>query len=472
MKRIHIPFRRSFQLKVTIFLVLSLFFIASLSNFLVYRFAYDAQFNQLRDKLKVIAQTAALMVDADTLLQVPLNRQGINSQPYKIILEKLIAIKKVNPPIKYIYTMVKSDKEGVWRFVVDPDLVNSDNPSSKNTAYPGDEYDVSGFSEMPKAFYGQAADKQIEVDAWGATLSGYAPIRDNSGKAVGILGLDIMADDVYAFARSVHRRGIFVLVLGIIVSIILGMLISNRITSPINELVEGTYHIADGDLQYRVKVKSSDEIGALASSFNQMAESLFEVRKKLLNYFFRIAQSLVRILEAKDTYTRGHSERVADFSEKIAEKMGLSRDRIEILKEAALLHDIGKIAIKENILNKEGKLTPEEWDTIQKHPIIGEDIIRPVSISEEMLAIVRGHHERYDGQGYPDRINGENINLFTAIVSVADAYDAMISPRAYRPALSHEAAIEQLRQNRGSQFRPDVVDAFMEILKKEEIHSI
>jgi putative nucleotidyltransferase with HDIG domain len=462
MRRLHIPFGRSFQLKVTLLLVLSLFFIATLSNYLIYKFSYNSQFNQLRDKLKVIAQTAALFVDADTLLQVPLNREGINSQAYKTIAEKLKSIKRVNPPIKYIYTMTKTDKKGMLQFVVDPEPVDKG-----VTSYPGDKFDASRFSEMSKAFFGPAADKQLESDEWGIFLSGYSPIRDKTGKAVAMLGVDVAADDVYAFQQGVKQRGILVLVLGIVISLFLGMMISRNITNPINELVEGTYHIGEGDLRYRVRVRTKDEIGELGRSFNQMADSLFEVRKKLLDYFYRIAQSLVRILEAKDQYTRGHSERVADISEKIAVKMGISKDKIDLLKEAALLHDIGKIGIKESILNKEGKLTTEEWDTIQKHPIIGEDIIKPVSISEEMLAIVRGHHERYDGAGYPDKINGENINIFTAIVSVADAYDAMISPRAYRPALSREASIEQLQINRGSQFHPEVVDALIELLKTE-----
>ncbi|MDD2654488.1 MAG: hypothetical protein PHI86_05225, partial [Candidatus Omnitrophica bacterium] len=113
MRTINIPFGRSFQLKVILLLVLSLFFIATLSNYLIYKFSYDAQFNQLRDKLKVIAQTAALFVDADTLAQVPMTKDGVNSQAYKTIAEKLRAIKRVNPPIKYIYTMVKTDKEGI-----------------------------------------------------------------------------------------------------------------------------------------------------------------------------------------------------------------------------------------------------------------------------------------------------------------------------------------------------------------------
>ncbi|MDD2654720.1 MAG: HD domain-containing protein, partial [Candidatus Omnitrophica bacterium] len=403
-----------------------------------------------------------LFVDADTLAQVPMTKDGVNSQAYKTIAEKLRAIKRVNPPIKYIYTMVKTDKEGIWQFVVDPEpLVNG------ITSYPGDKFNATRYTEIAKAFFGPAADTKLETDQWGVFLSGYAPIRDKTGKAIAMLGVDVAADDVYAFQKGIKQRGFLVLLLGVFISIFLGMLISKSITNPINELVEGTYHISEGDLRYRVRVRTSDEIGELARSFNQMSENLFDVRKKLLDYFYRIAQSLVRILEAKDQYTRGHSERVADFAEKIAIKMGFPKDKIDLLKEAALLHDIGKIGIKESILNKEGKLTPEEWDTIQKHPIIGEDIIKPVSISEEMLAIVRGHHERYDGGGYPDKINGENINIFTAIVSVADAYDAMTSPRAYRPALTREDSLKQLNINRGSQFHPEVVDTLIEILKTE-----
>lgn len=450
-------------------LVLSLFFIASLSNFLIYKFAHDAQFNQLRDKLKVIAQTAALAIDADLLLKVPLNREGVNSKAYETIAKQLIRIQKANLPIKYIYTMKKTSKQGMWQFIVDPTPATQEEFSSGITSFPGDLYDASRFPEMLKAFDGPSADKQLEVDEWGATLSGYAPIRNTDDTVVAMLGVDISADDVFALQHKVHQRGILVLVLGVIISIFLGMVISNKITRPINELARGTHRISDGDLQYRVRVSSSDEIGELAKSFNNMADNLYKISRKLLTYFYRVAQSLVRILEAKDQYTRGHSERVADYSEKIALKLGVPKDKRELLKEAALLHDIGKIAIKESILNKEGKLTKDEWDIIQKHTVIGEDIIKPISFSEEMMTIVRGHHERYDGEGYPDKLNGDNINLFAAIVSVTDAYDAMTSPRAYRAALSKESAIEELRNNKGSQFNPEVVDIFIQILEEEKI---
>ena len=257
------------------------------------------------------------------------------------------------------------------------------------------------------------------------------------------------------------------LVFGLILSLGLGFLLSNRVTKPIKKLVEGTLRIAQGNLQHQVKVSSHDEIGKLAQSFNKMAQSLYESRRKLHDYFYRIMQSLVRILEARDRYTKGHSERVAGYVERIALKLGYPEERLELLKEVAVLHDIGKLGVPESILNKKGKLTNDEWEVVRKHPLIGEDILRPVLLNEEMLVIIRGHHERFDGKGYPDRLSGENINLFAQIISVADAYDAMTSTRAYRPSLSKQKAMEELANNKGTQFDPKVVDAFLKVLEDE-----
>ena len=177
-----------------------------------------------------------------------------------------------------------------------------------------------------------------------------------------------------------------------------------------------------------------------------MARNLAESRGKLLDYFYRVVESLVRALEAKDPYTKGHSERVADYARSIAVKMGLPEEKIKLLREIASIHDIGKLGISENILNKKEKLTDEELQLIRNHPLTGEDILKPLRISEEMLSAVRSHHERYDALGYPDKINGDNINIFAAIVSVADAYDAMTSCRAYRQPLSKEEAILELKK--------------------------
>jgi len=457
---------RSFQAKLILALILSMLFAVAVNNLLIYRFTLNSRFKELRNKLKIIAQTAALVIDPQALSQIPLNHKGMNTPQYRITTEKLKRIKEANPSIKHIYIMAKTDKEGILQFVADPTIPTKEDIEKGLTSYPGDKYNAKEFPQMLQAFKGPSADKKLEVDKWGVSLSGYAPILDKEGKAIAILGMDMMADSIDRLRKEINKRAILITVLGLIVSLLLGLLISRRISNPVKKLVAGTRHIASGDLQYRVEVKGADEINELAKDFNQMAGSLYESRKELLNYFYRVVQSFVRALEAKDHYTRGHSDRVAEYTEKIALKMGLPKEKVALLKETALLHDIGKIGINESILNKKEKLTDEEWETIRKHPVIGRDILKPVALSEEMLEVVKGHHERYDGKGYPDNISGQNINILTAIVSVADAYDAMTSTRAYRPALSKEEAIEQLRKNSGIQFNPKVIDAFLQILQK------
>jgi len=456
-----------FRAKVTSILILTLLFVTALSNYLVYKFALDSQFNELREILKVIAQTAAFSIDADLIQKVPLNREGVQSPQYKAIAEKLVKIKEANKPIRWIYTMAKTRREGTWQFVVDPEPVSKESRVKGVTAYPGDSYDASRFPEMLKAFDGPSSDRELSIDEWGITLSGYAPIRDRNGTAVAILAVDMMAEDVYKIQRDVHRRGMLVFLLGVIFSIALGIVASNRITKPVRQLVEGTRRVADGDLHHQVEVKGADEISELAHSFNEMAARLLESRKELHDYFYRVMQSLIRILEARDGYTRGHSERVAEHSKKIALAMGFSEERAELIERSAQLHDIGKLVVQKEILNKEGRLTDEEWKIIHDHPMVSEDILKPVVFDKEMLDIVRSHHERYDGIGYPDKMDGKSINIFAQVIAVADSYDAMTSARAYRPALSREDAIEELKKYSGTQFNPRVVDAFIAVLTQE-----
>ena len=469
MKKTKIHFGlKSFQFKVTLILILSMLFIGAMSNFLVYKFTHEAQFRQLRDKLKMIAQTAALMVDPETLAQVPLNRDGINSPQYTEIAEKLVRIKKANYPIiRFIYTMAKTDKEGVLQFIVDPEPVGL-RKERNITAFPGDKYPAARFPDLMNAFNGATSDSKLSIDEWGAGLSGYAPVIDKSGKTIAILGVDITAVDVYNTQKEVRLRAVLVMLLGVILSIILGTLLSKRITQPLQKLLEGTRNISIGNLAYQVEVAGDDEISELARSFNQMIISLYDSRKRIHNYFYSVIQSFARIVEARDKYTKGHSERVAEYAEKIALKMGFRQEEVELLKETALLHDIGKLGVQESILNKKEKLTEQEWEIIRKHPSIGEDMLSPVLAQKEMLAAVKQHHERFDGNGYPNKLSGDDINVFAQILSVADAYDAMTSSRAYRPAFTKQMAAEELKKNSGSQFNPKIVDAFLQALQEEK----
>ena len=454
----------SFQTRLTLALIAAMFFAAAMSNILIYKYVLNSKLNDLRDKLMAIAQTGALALDADILMQVPLKREGMNTPQYREIAGKLEEIQKANSQIKYIYAITRTEKEGIWQFIVDPSPAMERTRRQWATSYPGDRYNASRFPDMLKAFSGPSADKKLETDEWGVTLSGYAPIRDKDAKAVAVLGVDISAQEVYLIQKEAHKRLLFILLLGVIISLLLGMLISKGITKPVEKLVEGTRRVSQGDLHYTVKVKGSDEISELAGSFNRMAKSLAESQGRLLDYFYRVVESLVRALEAKDPYTKGHSERVADYAREIAVKMGLPEEKIKLLREIASIHDIGKLGISENILNKKEKLTDEELRLIRNHPLTGEEILKPLRISEEMLSAVRSHHERYDASGYPDKINGDNINIFAAIVSAADAYDAMTSCRPYRKPLSKEEAILELKKNSGTQFNPKVIEAFLQIL--------
>ncbi|MCA9261132.1 MAG: HD-GYP domain-containing protein, partial [Planctomycetales bacterium] len=181
-------------------------------------------------------------------------------------------------------------------------------------------------------------------------------------------------------------------------------------------------------------------------------------------------RAFVSALDAKDAYTRGHSERVALFAKCLCEKFGYNAQQAEKLYLAGLLHDIGKIGVSDATLNKPGKLTAEEFAEIQKHPDEGWAILRDLAPLNYVLPGVLHHHERYDGAGYPDRLDGNAIPLDARILAVVDSYDAMTSNRAYRAGMTHDRAIEILKDGAGTQWDPEVVEKFLAAV--EEIHTI
>lgn len=178
-------------------------------------------------------------------------------------------------------------------------------------------------------------------------------------------------------------------------------------------------------------------------------------------------KALSLAIEAKDRYTEGHSNRVVNYVEMIAKKMKFSESHLENLRIASLLHDIGKIGIPESILNKPGKLSDEEYSTIKEHPIIGANIVKDVDALKKCTDIIKYHHERYDGNGYPEGLKGDKIPLDAYIIALADAFDAMCSDRPYRKAMSREQASNIIKAERGRQFNPDVADIFLKIIAAE-----
>ena len=179
--------------------------------------------------------------------------------------------------------------------------------------------------------------------------------------------------------------------------------------------------------------------------------------------YIRSIDSLIKALEAKDFYTRGHSQRVTRFSVAVGRGLAWPADRIEVLQRAAILHDLGKIGVRESVLNKPGKLTYEEFGEVARHPEVATQILSPIPFFQDVLPSILHHHERFDGRGYPKRIGGTDIPLESRIMSVADTYDAMTSTRAYRPALSGEEATAEIRRCSGSQFDPEIVPVFLSV---------
>jgi HD-GYP domain-containing protein (c-di-GMP phosphodiesterase class II) len=207
---------------------------------------------------------------------------------------------------------------------------------------------------------------------------------------------------------------------------------------------------------------SSNDLDYLMNFCSQIAISLENARliDNMKKSFMTSILSLASALEAKDPFIRGHSNRVAIYATIIARRMDIDEERVELIRQMALMHDIGKIGIPDSIINKEGKLTEEEFAAIKRHPIVSMQIIQPLMTYHADISLVRSHHERYDGRGYPDGIGGEDIPLEARILAVADSYDAMTSDRPYRAAMSREAAVAEINRNRGRQFCPRVVDVF------------
>ncbi|MCQ2566882.1 MAG: HD-GYP domain-containing protein [Mogibacterium sp.] len=200
-------------------------------------------------------------------------------------------------------------------------------------------------------------------------------------------------------------------------------------------------------------------------------ESLLQENKRNEKLSLDMLTALVGTIEAKDKYTNGHSIRVAEYSRKIATNMGLSEKDVDDVYKIALLHDIGKIGIPDEIIMKSGKLTEEEYETIKEHPLTGSEILSGIEEMPELYIGAKYHHERWDGKGYPCGLKGEEIPFKARIISVADAYDAMTSKRSYRDALEIEEVRNELIKGRGTQFFPEAADEMLKIISEESSYT-
>lgn len=216
---------------------------------------------------------------------------------------------------------------------------------------------------------------------------------------------------------------------------------------------------------------SKEDQKLLEHMSNQLSIAIENARlyEELRKTFFETSQALAEAIEMRDPYTGGHTVRVMNYSVAIGEEMGLPPGEMEKLKISAILHDVGKIGIEDSILRKAGGLEPEEIAKMKSHSVMGEEIVKRVSSLKDVATIIRAHQERFDGKGYPDGLKNGEIPLHARIIAVADSFDAMTTDRPYRKGMSFEEAIEEIKKNRGIQFDPDVVDAFVRTFEKGRI---
>jgi HD-GYP domain-containing protein (c-di-GMP phosphodiesterase class II) len=222
----------------------------------------------------------------------------------------------------------------------------------------------------------------------------------------------------------------------------------------------GTYHFSEKDLYFLnfLVEKASFQIENLA-----LYENIYE-------NLFSTLYAFVETIEARDPYTKQHSANVSSYAISIAKAYGCSQSEIAKLTVSGNLHDIGKIGIPDSILLKPGRLTDEEYEIIKKHPVIGSNIIGHFGMWTDEQGIIRHHHERFDGKGYPDGLKGEEIPLLSRILSVADVYDALTTDRSYRKKILDHVAVKIIKENSGSQFDPNVVSIFLNLHDAGRLH--
>ena len=293
-------------------------------------------------------------------------------------------------------------------------------------------------------------------------------------KSLGSVILSIDWSVLLAAQGEARRKviGLFAVILA--VGAISSILLSSSLTKPIKELSSGVEDLKRGKMSKPLRIFSGDELGRLTASFNEMSGLITSQRDRLARNAQELEEayvSTVRVvaaaIDARDSYTLGHSTRVSDLAVALAKELGWSGQELDDIEIACLFHDVGKIKIPDAILHKTGRLDPAEWKEMRRHPEYGAEILAKAPSLRRFIPAVRHHHEWYDGSGYPDGLRGEAIPRPAAIISLADAYDAMTSDRPYRKAMTGEKALTTIRESSGKQFSPELASIFREIVRKQ-----
>jgi putative nucleotidyltransferase with HDIG domain len=314
-----------------------------------------------------------------------------------------------------------------------------------------------------------------EETATGAVLASISPVGTPDW------GVLVERDRELAFASvgEMIRDTVLWSAGALVFAVLMGIVAARRFSRPIATLADSTKRISEGEYGATVPVAGTAEIAGLSENFNRMSLSIkgaFEevqrAARENRELFISSIKALAEAIDAKDPYTRGHSERVAIYASAIARELGWPPDEVERVRVAALLHDVGKIGIDDRIIRKPTALTEEEFEIMKLHPVIGASIMSPIPRLADVIPGMRHHHEKWEGGGYPDGIKGEAIPLLARVVSVADTLDAMTTTRPYQKAMEIDFVLNRIRQLSPSRFEPRIVDALLSAWKRGAIRIV
>lgn len=306
-------------------------------------------------------------------------------------------------------------------------------------------------------------------------LGSYATAELDKNSRLGVIAIQ---DESAALASvsDMRRQTILISVVAGMLTLLIGFFFAKKLTQPVQELASGAHRIASGDFSQRINIRSRTELGDLGNSFNLMTDQVERYITDLQRsadenrqLFLGTVKSLAAAIDGKDPYTRGHSERVSRMSMAIAQRLQLPDEECEKIRISALLHDVGKIAIDDNILKKPSALTDDEFLIMKQHPQKGYKIMSQITAMKEFLPGMYMHHEMVNGEGYPQGLHGDQIPLMAKIVAIADTFDAMTTDRPYQRAMKFEDAVARIQSFVGTRYDAAVVCAFVEACDEGQI---
>ncbi len=429
-----------------IFAAVIILLVTCLSGASLYIRLTQALKSEVRSNLIRIATVAAAMVDGDAHRQFISPRQETTPAYFRAI-KPLDQVQKASGDIKYVYTCII--KQGQIYFVLDPtppgdhDGNGIDDKSHIMQPYPEADAEMKTALRTGKA----QADQEPTADQWGNFMSGYAPIRDSQNRLVGIVGVDLTVDHYVSHLAAMRRAAVTGLTLAITLALLTGIGVffaQSRVEKAAVALRQ-----AHDELEHRVQARTAD---------------LAEANLHLQQSYNATITGWSRALDLRDEETQGHSQRVTLLTLQLATQLGLDKSKLVPLEQGALLHDIGKMGVPDAILCKCGPLTEDEWTVMRRHPIYAWEMLSPISFLRPALEIPLYHHEKWDGTGYPQGLQGEQIPFSARIFAIVDVWDALTSDRPYRAAWFRERVLDHLRSLSGTHFDPNVVEAFLNLM--------